>query len=137
MFIGVVAFGLFHGLLLLPVLLGLIGPPSHRTHFKRSGISQRLEIDDDGGLCDYTMNNTLDNVNNFNVDLYEHHAKMDTIAKQVMPIGMATTPANMQLFLHYQNSINSNQTVDITPSYFNSIDKSTQDVSNIVQESAI
>jgi len=127
-FIGVVLFGLFHGLLMLPVLLGLLGPPSHRSHFKRSGISQRLEIDDDNSY-DGRINNTLDAVGNFDVDLYEHQAKMKSIADRISPL---SPPAKQNLFLNFQSSMNSTQILDITPINY---DISTRNSSGIIQES--
>ena len=129
-------FGLFHGLLLLPVLLGLLGPSSHRTHFRRSGVSRRLELDDD--LCDQTVHNIIDIVNNFNVDLYEHHARMEEIAERISPTPLVSQPARLQLFLNYQNSITSNHTLDLTPVQFNSNNNgSTLTANGVVQESSI
>lgn len=136
MFSGVVLFGLFHGLLLLPVLLGLLGPGSHRTHFRRSGVSRRLELDDD--LCDQGVRNTIDIVDNFDVDLYEHHAEIEEIAERISPTPLVSQPARLQLFLDYQNSITSNHTLDLTPSQFNSNNNgSTLTANGVVQESCI
>lgn len=134
MFLGVVLFGLFHGLLLLPLLLGIIGPASHRTHFRRSGISQRLELDDD--VCDHMMQDTLDIANNFNVDIYEHHARMKEIANRISTIpSYPPAQGNGQLFLDFQSSINGTETLDLTPSQCN--DNGTQSSSSVVQESSI
>ena len=128
-------FGLFHGLLLLPVLLGIFGPSSHRTHF-RSGISRRLELDDD--LCDQGVRNTIDIVDNFDVDLYEHHATMEEIAERISPTPLVSQPARLQLFLNYQNSITSNHMLDLTPVQFNSNNNgSTLTANGVVQESSI
>lgn len=137
MFIGVVLFGLFHGLLMLPVLLGLLGPASHRSHFKRSGIAQQLEIDDDS--YDGRIDNTLDAVGNFDVDSYEHQAKMKSIADRISPIPLVSPPPkqNLQLFLNFQSSLNNTEILDITPSQFSSYDTSTQNNSGIIQESII
>lgn len=140
-FIGVVLFGLFHGLLLLPMLLGIIGPPSHREHFRRSRISRRLEIDDDDFLNQTTINsNNLENVKNFNVDLYEHHATMDSITKTISPISLMSPPANenVQLFLNYQRSpINTNTDVILSHLNNNNINNNINTPSTVVQESSI
>ena len=138
MFSGVVLFGLFHGLLLLPVLLGLIGPASHHAHSRKSRVSRRLELDDD--LYDQTMhvqNITLDIADNFNVDLYEHGAIMDSTAKRISSsIPLASPPAkeNLQLFL---NSINNIEVLDVTHSQINSNNGSTQSAYGIVKESSV
>jgi len=81
---------------MLPVLLGLLGPPSHWSHFKRSGISQRLEIDDDD-FNDGRNNNTLYAVGNFDVDLYEHQAMMKSIADRISPIPLVSPPSKQNL----------------------------------------
>lgn len=138
MFVGVVLFGLFHGLLLLPVLLGLIGPASHREYFRKSGVSRWLELDD--AFHDQTihMHNTLDIADNFNVDLYEHGANTDSIAKRISSVPLGSPPAkeNLQLFLKFQNSVNNTQILDVTPSQIN--DRSTQSANGIiVQESSV
>lgn len=132
-FIGVVLFGLFHGLLLLPVLLGIIGPSSHRTHFRRSGISHRLELDDE--LSDQGVCNTIDMVDNFDVELYEHHVRMKEIADRLSSAHSEPPPARSQLFLHFQSSITSNQTLDLTPIQHNNNRKKA--TNGIVQESSI
>lgn len=136
MFIGVVLFGLFHGLLLLPVLFGILGPGSHRTHF-RSGISRRLELDDD--FCDQGVHNALDIAGNFDVDLYEHHARMEEIAERISPTPLVSPTPRLQLFLNYQSSINSNQMLDLTPSQLNNNNNnvSAQTANCTVQESSI
>ena len=85
MFIGVVLFGLFHGLVLLPVLLGLIGPGSHNLHFKKSDLIRQLEIDDN--FCEREADGVLDFIDiPFDVDTYEHQAKMASISEQISPI---------------------------------------------------
>ena len=118
------------------MLLGLLGPGSHRTQFRRSGISRRLELDDD--LCDQTVRNTIDIVNNFDVDLYEHHATMEEIAERILPTPLVSQPARLQLFLNYQNSITSNHTLDLTPVQFNSNNNgSTLTANGVIQESSI
>lgn len=134
MFTGVVSFGLFHGLLLLPVLLGLLGPASHHTHFKRSEISKKLGINDD--FFDQTINNNLDHVTNFDVELYEHRAEMHSIAERISTVPLASPPA---LFLNFQNSVDSNNHIlDITPSsQLNNNQLDTQSASTIVQESSL
>ena len=139
MFFGVVLFGLFHGLLLLPVLLGIIGPASHRARFRRSGVSRRLELD--GDFCDQTVHNALDIADHFNVDMYEHDAKMDSIARRIspsIPLESPPTKENLQLFLHFQSSISNIETMDVMPSQINNYDRSTQSANNgIVQESSV
>ena len=140
MFFTVVLFGLFHGLILLPVLLGLIGPASHREHFRKSGISQRLELDDDFHDQTIHVHNILDIAGNFNVDLYEHGAQMGSNAERISSsIPLASPPANenLQLFLNFQNSVNNTQILDVTPSQINSHDRSTQSANGIVQESSV
>ena len=84
-FIGVVLFGLFHGLVLLPVLLGLIGPASHHIHFKKSDLIRQLEIDDNS--CEQAADGILDCIDiPFDVDTYEHQAKMASISECISPI---------------------------------------------------
>ena len=139
MFCGVVLFGLFHGLLFLPVLLGWIGPASHREYFRKSGVSRWLELDDDDLLHDQPIQirNTIDIADNFNVDLYEHDANMASIAKRISSVPLASPPAKENLpFLNFQNSVNNTQILDVTPSQIN--DRSIQSANGIiVQESSI
>jgi len=94
-FIGVVLFGLFHGLVLLPVLLGLIGPASHHIHFKKSDLIRQLEIDDNS--CEQVANSTLDFIDiPFDVDTYEHQAKMESISERISPIA---SPDEVKFYL--------------------------------------
>ena len=139
MFFSVVLFGLFHGLLLLPVLLGWIGPASHREYFRKSGISQWLELDNDFHDQTISLHNPLDVADNFNVDLYEYDANTNSIAKRISTVPLASPPPareNLQLFLNFQNSVNNTQILDVTPSQIN--DRSTQSANHIsVQETSV
>ena len=54
-------------------------------------------------------------VDNFDVELYEHHVRMKEIADRLSSADSEPPPARSQLFLHFQSSITSNQTLDFTP----------------------
>ena len=131
-------FGLFHGLLLLPVLLGLFGPGSHRAHFSTNRLSRRLELDDE--FCDHAVHNALDIADHFNVDMYEHSAEVESIANNRISTSPMESPPvneNLQLFLNFRSSTNNIQTLDVTPSHINTNNRRIHNANGTFQESSI
>jgi len=124
-FIGVVLFGLFHGLVLLPVLLGLIGPASHHMHFKKSNLIRQLEIDDNS--CEKAADGVLNFIDiPYDVETYEHQARMASIKEQISPV---ESPVELKCYLK-QSTV----PLNISNSLFQS---ETPRQTNAVQESYV